>query len=123
MATDYSSFSSLTLASALKLREADSGEDLSLIRELSYRIESVRTEMDLFRETCDRFDKLYYSEEFTLGGADLWATHPSATTPGRSHVSVNTPSVVSVAIMFSIGSTDWSEAGMSTYVEGVLTLT
>jgi hypothetical protein len=105
MATDYSSFSSLTLASALKLREADSGEDLNLIRELSYRIESVRTEMDLFRETCDRFDKLYYSEEFTLGGADLWATHPSATTPGRSHVSVNTPSTY-VDIPASLQSVD-----------------
>lgn len=91
MATDYSSFSSLTLADALKLREAESGEDLDLIRELSYRIESVSTEMDLFRETCDRFDKLYYAEDFTLGGADLWPSHPSATTPGRSHVSVNTP--------------------------------
>ncbi len=84
-------FSSLTLASALKLREADSGEDITLVRELNDRVESVRTEMQLFRELCDRFDALYYSEAFTLGGADLWSTDPSASTPGRSHVSVNTP--------------------------------
>ncbi len=106
-------FSSLTIVDALKLREAESGEELDLIRTLASRTESLRQEMDLFRETCDRFDKLYYAEDVTAGGADLWATDPSATTPGRSHVSVNTPATY-VDIPASLQSVDPIENMLAT---------
>jgi hypothetical protein len=39
--------------------------------------------MQRFQQTCDRFDRLYYAEDFTIGGADHWANHPSAKTPAR----------------------------------------
>ncbi|MES4792313.1 MAG: hypothetical protein C4321_04405, partial [Chloroflexota bacterium] len=36
---------------------------------------------------------LFFTTDFTDWGADLWPDDPSATTPGRSHVSINTPAV------------------------------
>lgn len=53
----------------------------------------VAPEQQRFREWCDRADRLYYAEEFSQWGADLWPEHPSAKKPGRSHVSINTPAV------------------------------
>jgi hypothetical protein len=45
--------------------------------------------MTTFRNLADRYDNLYYPQGFTDGGASHWASHASARTPGRSHVSVN----------------------------------
>ena len=64
-----------------------------LMDKLSTQLAGVRQEMQIFREWCNRADKLYYSDTTTKWGADLWGDHPSATTPGRAHVSVNTPAV------------------------------
>ena len=61
-----------------------------LMDKLSAQLASVRQEMQIFREWCNRADKLYYTDTISKGGADNWADHPSATTPGRAHVSVNT---------------------------------
>jgi hypothetical protein len=44
---------------------------------------------ELFR----RFDNLYYPQTVTQGGPDHWATHPTAKTAGKVHVSINTPPV------------------------------
>jgi len=63
-----------------------------LLRTFSDRISAVRPEQERFRGWCDRADLLYYAEVFTRGGSDLWWDDPSATQPGRSHVSVNLPS-------------------------------
>lgn len=60
---------------------------------LARRVLSIKPQQDRLREWCDRADRLYYAEDITQGGADLWANDPSAKTPGRSHVSVNLPSV------------------------------
>jgi hypothetical protein len=79
----------LDLPTALKASNDPEAQDL--LRELNDRVESCRQEMQRFREWCDRADKLYYAEEFTDGGADLWADDPSAYMGGRSHVSINTP--------------------------------
>jgi len=79
----------LTLGRALTMAEDE--ETQQLLRKLSDAVTGVRAEMDRFREWCDRADALYYAEDFTQWGADLWPYDPSATTPGRAHVSVNTP--------------------------------
>lgn len=69
-------------------------DDAAQLAALDRRLNTVRQEQVRFQEWCDRADLLYYTEDITLnGGADLWASDPSATTPGRSHVSVNTPAV------------------------------
>lgn len=86
---NFDGYADLTLARAIKLAE-DEGTEAKL-KELELRISFVRQEMETFRSWCDRADKLYYAEDVSAGGADLWADHPSATTLGRSHVSVNLP--------------------------------
>lgn len=82
-------YADLTIGKSVSLAEDDATREL--LAELDKRVVSIRSEMDRFRTWCDRADQLYYAEEFTDGGADLWPRDPSATTPGRSHVSVNTP--------------------------------
>ena len=85
-------YGDLTLVRAVQFADpTDPNNDL--LRGLAERIEAARPEQERFRGWCDRADALYYAEEFTDGGADLWADHPSATTPGMSHVSVNTPAI------------------------------
>ena len=91
-------YADLTLTGALALMAPD--DDVSLQRKLAERISSIATEQDIFKAFCDRFDELYFTT--TVGGtanggqgwgADLWADDPSASTTGRSHISINTPSV------------------------------
>lgn len=83
---------SMSLDRGVSMMDADE-PDRELAAELSARITAVRPEQEAFREWCERADRLYYPEVFTDGGADLWPYDPSATTEGRSHVSVNTPPV------------------------------
>jgi hypothetical protein len=64
-----------------------------ILFKLATRVSAIRPHQDRLRQWCDRADRLYYAEELTDGGADLWAKDPSATIPGRSHVSINTPAV------------------------------
>jgi hypothetical protein len=85
-------YSDLTIARGARLI-TDSEEDVRLVRTLAKRVAAIKGEQDFFRQWCDRADALYYSTTFTDGGADLWPTDKSATTKGRSHVSINTPSV------------------------------
>src|SRR5690349_16250281 len=66
-------------------------ETKQIIFGLARRVASIRPHQDRLAEWCDRADRLFYAEEYTTGGADLWPHDPSATTPGRSHVSVNNP--------------------------------
>ncbi len=61
----------------------------SLQRRLATRLSSLATEQNTFRAMADRFDELYYTTTFSDWGADVWADDPSATTPGRSHISLN----------------------------------
>lgn len=82
-------YTDMTLKRARQLVEDPEIKDL--MHRLDIRLSGVRQEMEQFQTWCSRADKLYYPEEFTEGGADLWPTHPSATTPGRSHVSINLP--------------------------------
>lgn len=80
----------LTLDRAIDL--AEDGQTRELLRRLQVGVTQSRPEMERFREWCDRADRLFYAEDVhEKWGADLWASDPSATTPGRSHVSVNTP--------------------------------
>lgn len=69
----------------------DDPEMKALLMQMAKRVKSAEPEMARFREWADRADKLYYAESITAGGPDLWPFDPSATTPGRAHVSVNTP--------------------------------
>lgn len=66
---------------------------MELQRRLSTRLSSLATEQNTFRGWADRFDELYFTTTFSDWGADVWADDPSATTPGRSHVSINSFSV------------------------------
>jgi hypothetical protein len=86
--TDY-----VDLSLALGLQMSGESEENKLQRQLSARISSIATEHDTKSGWFDRFDALYFTQEFTEWGADLWADDPSATTEGRSHVSINTPHV------------------------------
>ena len=83
----------LTLETAVKVMEADGTTDaFDLMHDLSTRILAVRAEQDRFREWCDRADQLYFADNFTNGGADIWWDDPNLNVPGRAHVSVNSPS-------------------------------
>lgn len=61
----------------------------SLQRRLATRLSALATEQNAFRAMANRFDELYYTTTFSDWGADVWADDPSATTPGRSHISLN----------------------------------
>lgn len=84
-----SNFVDLTLDRAAEL--PTDPETKKLIRSLQTRVNAVTTEQENFRAWCNRADALYYTTSFTSGGADLWPTDKSATSPGRVHVSVNLP--------------------------------
>jgi hypothetical protein len=62
-----------------------------ILNEISARRTRTRTEQVEFQAQCDRWDSMYYPETFTSGGVSHWAGHSSAWTPGKSHVSVNSP--------------------------------
>lgn len=85
-------YADLTLDTALALMQYEAPtEQIDIIRRFAARVATINTEHSAFRNWCDRWDELYWTTRFTLGGADLWADDPTATTPGRSHISVNTP--------------------------------
>lgn len=87
-------YADLTLDRAVALADQEGAPDAELIHKLHNRVMSITPEQQRFREWCVRADNLYYAEQFNgPWGADLWPEDPSATTPGRSHVSVNTPPV------------------------------
>jgi len=91
MALSVPKYADLTLSKAISL--ADDDEVRQYLLELGTRVESIRAEQQRFIEWCDRADKLYYAEEFSSGGADLWPDDPNLDLAGRSHVSINTPPV------------------------------
>jgi hypothetical protein len=72
---------------------AASDEARNIIHTLQRRLSAVRMSQMRLREWCDRADALYYATSFTAGGADLWPDDPSINKPGKTHVSLNTPSV------------------------------
>src|SRR5574338_1314552 len=85
-------YADLDLQAAERL--ADDGEKAAvLLHQLNERVTREMVEMTHFREWCLRADQLYYSNDITLWGADLWAKDASAVLPGRTHLSVNTPAV------------------------------
>lgn len=78
---------------ALRQVQPDSVES-GLLAEIDRRKASLQSEMSTFARLCDRWDALYYPETvLENGGASHWAEHPSATTPGQAHISVNVPPV------------------------------
>lgn len=78
----------LTIDRAVQLADP---EVRTLLTRLQRGIADVRSEMDLFQFNARRAERLYYAEDITQWGADLWAADPSAKIPGMAHVSVNTP--------------------------------
>jgi len=85
----------LDIRSATQLaRTYATDEEADLLKEISDRKSEIQPEMDRFALMCDRFDTLYYPPDvLEHAGASHWAHHPTATTPGRSHVSINVPPV------------------------------
>ena len=90
---DQRKYVDLTLEAALARGDPAAGDPKLFQRTLSDRLSSLATEMALFKELADRFDALYFTTTIGPWGPDLWADDPSATVPGRSHISVNTPAV------------------------------
>src|SRR5690348_16374526 len=88
---DNSRYVDLTLERAIQLE--DDMSVMELHRRLQGRISDLATEQQVFRTMADRFDEIYYTTTFSDWGADVWADDESATTPGRSHLSVNSFSV------------------------------
>lgn len=69
-------------------------EENAILQQIADRKAEVEPEQAKFASMCDRWDNLYYPDTVLQhAGASHWGTHPSATTPGRAHVSVNTPPV------------------------------
>jgi hypothetical protein len=83
-------YTNLTLDLAVAMGDKPA---MALQRQLQSRIAGIKTEHDLFADECRRNDALFYSTSYTAFGADLWADDPNLKVDGRSHVSVNTPSV------------------------------
>jgi hypothetical protein len=69
-------------------------EENAVLQQIADRKYQVEPQQAAFAALCDRWDNLYYPETvLDHAGASHWASHPSATTPGRAHVSVNAPPV------------------------------
>lgn len=81
----------LTLSRAAAM--ADDDETRALLDELNGRKTAVAPEMERFQDWCDRADRLYYAEDFTQWGADIWPEDPHVGMAGYAHISVNTPAV------------------------------
>ena len=64
-------------------------ETKQVIYDLARRVAAIRPYQDRLAQWSERADGLYYAEQITAGGADLWPIIPPI--PGRSHVSVNLP--------------------------------
>jgi hypothetical protein len=77
---------------ARRASEHGSPAEAALLGEIADRKLSVQQEQDRFADLCDRFDNLYYANTvLEHAGASHWAEHSTATTPGKSHISVNSP--------------------------------
>lgn len=85
------SFADMTLIKGVK--HAITMEQKDILYALARRVSSIKPHQDRLSEWAERADALYYAERYTRGGADLWPDDPSATEPGRSHLSVNLPAV------------------------------
>lgn len=91
----------LDLNKAIEFSQADfaSGhydeDELDILQGLQERRAFLWPEQQAFAAACDRWDSLYYpgDESITAGGASHWAWHSSAKTPGRTHISLNTPPI------------------------------
>jgi hypothetical protein len=82
-------YSDLTLSTALRVDGGNPNADYAIHKKLFGRVSAMATEMSTFRQWADRFDNLYFTTNYTENmGFDLWPEDPSATTPGRSHVSL-----------------------------------
>jgi len=82
----------LSMAStALMMQEIDpnTDENYSVLTEAYKRKQIQEPEQARLRSMFRRYDHFYYPNTITLGGADHWASDPSARTAGRAHVSVN----------------------------------
>ena len=94
-------FGDLTLGRALSLAGPDDNVDMA--RQIAARVSQIATEQATFKAWADRYDELYFSTVYTEGmGFDLWGYDPSATTPGRSHVSLTGHPAVYVDIPASL---------------------
>ena len=91
--SDGTAWADMTLFRGIEA--APDEETKEIIFGLARRVAAIRPQQDRLREWCDRADKLYYAEEITKGGADIWPEHDVVVKnlPGRSHVSVNLPAV------------------------------
>ena len=73
-----------------KIAEAHGdAEAAAVLKMIDRRKDSIRPEMDRFQNLCERFDKFYYANEQTTGGADHWPEDPNRRQVGKAHVSVN----------------------------------
>lgn len=69
-------------------------EENAVLQQIADRKYEVDPEQQAFAAACDRWDNLYYPPTILEhAGASHWPEHPSASTPGRSHISVNIPPV------------------------------
>lgn len=90
MQLDNIRYGDMTLSRGV--RHAADEETKQLLLRLEDRVKSVTQEHEVFRQWCDRADKLYYPETINpTSGVDLWPEHESATTNGRQHVSLSLP--------------------------------
>ena len=83
---DDSRYGDMTLGRGI--RHAADPETKELLLRLEGRINSVQHEHEVFRQWCDRADKLYYPETIGKSGVDLWPEHESATVNGRQRFAV-----------------------------------
>jgi len=87
---DDARYANMTLGRGIK--HAASPETKELLIRLNGKVESVREEHEVFRQWCDRADKLYYPATINdRSGSDLWPEHESANVNGRQHVSLSLP--------------------------------
>jgi hypothetical protein len=69
-------------------------DEQAVLEQIAERKHEVDPEQQQFASECDRWDNLYYPDTILPhAGASHWAEHPSATTPGRTHISLNVPPV------------------------------
>jgi hypothetical protein len=92
----------LDLEEAIKFSQADFAagqydeESLDLLQDIQRRRTQQWSEQQEFAAACDRWDSLYYPPPEAMldnKGASHWWWHSSASLPGKSHVSINTPPI------------------------------
>lgn len=77
------------MASRLAYEYGDDDDAAFLLAQIDRRKNSIDAEQQQFAALCDRWDNLYYPQTLTLGGADHWPLDPGASTPGKTHISLN----------------------------------